>query len=387
MINTDRLVQSFLSLSLIDGIHGNEKEVAQEILRRCNALGMESHMDNAGSTFGGNTGNIHTRLKGTIDAQPVLLCAHMDTIQSTKNLKHVLQNGIIATDGTTILGGDDRSGLAIIFEILQTIHDKKIPHGPIEVLCTVCEEAGMHGAKYIKRSDFSAPFGFVFDCQASPGNYIVEAPGAVSFKAAVRGRSAHAAVSPEKGIHAIEIASKAIATLKLGRWDHTGMMNIGTIHGGTSINVVPDLVEITGETRNANEEKLLYQIEYIKKAFHTVAAELGGSVDLTFTEKYGGYQFNDDSPMIRIASAAIREAGLEPTPLKYAGGSDANVLNKNGIPMLNLGVGFKNAHSFQEYIAVEDLVTTARIGLNIVRTIAKNENIISESTTIDSSSH
>jgi tripeptide aminopeptidase len=386
MIHPDRLVQNFLGLSLIDGIHGNESDVAKEMVRRFTVLGMESHMDDAGSTFGGNTGNIHARLNGTVDVQPVLLCAHMDTVQSTKGLKHVLHNGTIATDGTSILGGDDRSGLAIILEIMNTLQDEKIPHGPIEILCTVCEEAGMHGAKYITRSDFSAPFGFVFDCQASPGNYIVEAPAAVSFRATVKGRSAHAAVSPEKGIHAIEIAGKAIAALRLGRWDHTGMMNIGTIHGGTSINVVPDLVEITGETRNANEEKLHYQIDCIKKAFHTAAAELGGSVDLTFTEKYGGYQFSDESPMIRIASAAIREAGLEPTPLKYAGGSDANVLNKNGIPMLNLGVGFKNAHSFQEYIAVQDLVATAQIGLNIVRAIAKSENGISESTTIDSNS-
>jgi tripeptide aminopeptidase len=371
MVNNDRLVQNFLTLGLIDGIHGKESDVAREMTGRFDTLGMESRIDDAGSTFGGNTGNIHARMKGTVDVQPVLLCAHMDTVQSTKNLKHVLKNGTIATDGTTILGGDDRSGLAIILEILQTLHDEKIPHGPIEVLCTVCEEAGMHGAKYVKRSDFSAPFGFVFDCQASPGNYIVEAPAAVSFKAVVHGRSAHAAVSPEKGIHAIEIASKAIAALKLGRWDQTGMMNIGTIHGGTSINVVPDVVEITGETRNANEEKLKYQIEYIKKAFHNAAADAGGTVDLTFVEKYGGYQFTDENPMIRIASAAIREAGLEPTPLKYAGGSDANVLNKNGIPMLNLGVGFKNAHSFQEYIAVEDLIITARIGLNLVRQIAK----------------
>lgn len=371
MVNNDRLVQNFLTLGLIDGIHGKESDVAREMTVRFDALGMESRIDDAGSTFGGNSGNIHARLKGTVDVQPVLLCAHMDTVQSTKNLKHVLKNGTIATDGTTILGGDDRSGLAIILEILQTLHDEKIPHGPIEVLCTVCEEAGMHGAKFVKRSDFSAPFGFVFDCQASPGNYIVEAPAAVSFKAVVHGRSAHAAVSPEKGIHAIEIASKSIAALKLGRWDQTGMMNIGTIHGGTSINVVPDVVEITGETRNANEEKLKYQIEYIKKAFHNAASDAGGTVELTFVEKYGGYQFTDENPMIRIASAAIREAGLEPTPLKYAGGSDANVLNKNGIPMLNLGVGFKNAHSFQEYIAVEDLITTARIGLNLVRQIAK----------------
>jgi tripeptide aminopeptidase len=370
MINDERLVKTFLALGLIDGVHGSELDVAREIRRRLEVLGISSSMDCAGSSFGGNAGNVRARIEGTITAAPVLLCAHMDTVQSTKDLRHVVQNGMIKTDGTTILGGDDRSGVAIILELLETLHENQIPHGPIEVLFTVCEEAGMHGAKFITRSDYSSPYGYIFDCQASPGNYIVEAPGAVAFTARVRGRSAHAAVSPEKGIHAIEIASKSIAALKLGRWDNTGMLNIGTIHGGSAINIVPDAVEITGETRNANDQKLRSQIEYIQSVFQTTAADLGGSVDMTFVEKYGGYQFSEDHPMIRTARAAITAAGLEPNALNYAGGSDANVLNKNGIPMLTLGVGFKNAHSFDECIEVKDLVTTAVIGMNIIRGIA-----------------
>ncbi|MCX6136181.1 MAG: M20/M25/M40 family metallo-hydrolase [Ignavibacteriales bacterium] len=204
---------------------------------------------------------------------------------------------------------------------------------------------------------------------------MVEAPAAVSFTATVRGRSAHAAVSPEKGIHAIEIAGKAIAALKLGRWDDTGMLNIGTIHGGTAINVVPDQVVITGETRNAEEAKLHSQIEYIKTTFENAARESGGSVEIVFVEKYGGYQFSDHDAVVAVAREGIIAAGLEPTALKYAGGSDANVLNKAGIPMLNLGVGFKNAHSFQECIAVSDLIKTAEIGLHIVQIAGRTENI------------
>jgi len=251
------------------------------------------------------------------------------------------------------------------------LREQRLHHGSIEVLFTVAEEAGMHGAKHIKRSDFEAEFGFVFDCQASPGNYIVEAPGAVSFTAAVRGRSAHAAVSPEKGVHAIQIASKAIAALKLGRWDHTGMLNIGTIQGGTAINVVPDLVKVTGETRNANESKLHAQIEHIRAAFNNAASDEGGSVDMEFVEKYGGYQFTEEIPMIVAARSGIAAAGFHPTPLKYAGGSDANILNKKGFPVLNLGVGFTNAHSFQECIAIRDLVAAAEIGLETVQAVAK----------------
>jgi tripeptide aminopeptidase len=237
----------------------------------------------------------------------------------------------------------------------------------MEIIFTVCEEAGMHGAKFINRSEVNAEFGFVFDCQASPGNYIIEAPGAYSFKATVRGCSAHAAVSPEKGIHAIQIASRAISQLKLGRWAETGMLNIGTIHGGTSVNVIPDEVVITGETRNANETELQEQIEYIRTMFENCSNEMGGRVELVFIEKYGGYQFYNDEPVVIAARNGITAAGFDPIPIKYPGGSDANVFNKKGLPALNLGVGFKNAHSFQECIAVNDLAAAANIGLNIVQ--------------------
>ena len=290
----------------------------------------------------------------------------MDTIQSTKNLKHVIKDGIISSDGTTILGGDNRSGLAVVLEILNVLIEQSIQHGPIEVLFNVCEEAGMFGAKYLKRSDLESDYGFVFDCQASPGSYIVEAPGASSFIAKFHGKSAHAAVSPEKGINAIQIASNAISQLKLGRWDQTGMLNIGTIEGGTSINVIPDMVEVTGETRNSDKEKLHIQIEYIRNAFENTAADLGGTVELKFVEKYGGYKFEEDAPVILAARRGISAAGYEPKPISYPGGSDANILNNNGITALNLGVGFKNAHSFQEYISVQDLTSATEIGLNVV---------------------
>jgi tripeptide aminopeptidase len=366
LINQERLVESFKSLTLIDGIHGKELTIAGYLMKTLKSLGLDAAMDNAGSTYGGNAGNVIGHLPGKTNAAPIFLCAHMDTVQPTKNLKHVIEDSVITTDGTTILGGDDRAGVAVILEILRVLQECNLEHGPIEILFNVCEEAGMYGAKYIKASSLQSTFGFVFDCQASPGAYIVEAPGAVAFSAKVRGKSAHAAVSPEKGIHAIQIAARAIANLRLGRWDETGMLNIGTIKGGVSINVIPDYVEITGETRNANKEKLQNQMDYIRSTFEQAANEAHGIVEIKFSEKYGGYQFDESTKVIAIAKKGIQAAGYEPAPIRYPGGSDANVLNNSGILALNLGVGFKNAHSFQEKIAIADLAGTARIGLNIV---------------------
>lgn len=369
MVNRERIINNFKTLTAIDGIHGNEINIANELITQLTQIGLQVKMDNAGESFGGNAGNLIASLPGNIYAMPIFLCAHMDTILPTANLKHNISDGKIKSDGTTILGADDRAGITIILEILNVIKENSIPHGKIEILFTVCEEAGMFGAKNISHLNLDSKFGYIFDCQASPGNYIVEAPSAVRFNLFVNGQEAHAAVSPEKGIHAIQIASKAIAQLRIGRWADTGMLNIGTIKGGTAINVVPKIVEITGEIRNADADELKLQKQHIIDSFNIAAKELGGSVEIQFLEKYGGYKFEGIEPMIKIAKKAISDAGLSPNAIKYPGGSDANIFNNNGIPALNLGIGMKNAHSVNEMIAIDDLVKTTEIGLNLIRNI------------------
>lgn len=366
MINRNRIVETFIELSRIDGIHGDEREISKLLIEKLKKLNCSVKTDDAHTTFGGNTGNIIARLKGNVNKKSMFLCAHMDTIKSTAKLKHVIKDGLIETDKSTILGGDDRAGISVILEVIEVIRENSIEHGPIEVVFTVCEEAGMHGAKFINKEALQSKMGFVFDCQASPGNYIVEAPGAVSFKAKFIGQSAHAAVSPEKGINAIFIASEAISKLKLGRIDKTGMMNIGTIAGGEAINVVPDTVIVTGETRNADTDSLNNQIENIRSTFKNVADKYSGEVEINFTSKYGGYKFKGNESLIEIAKRAIEKTNIKPTPIEYPGGSDANVFNSNDIPALNLGVGFNNAHSFEERIKIDDLVKTAEIALNII---------------------
>jgi len=376
MINSERIVNTFIELSSIDGISGNELEIANLVIKKLTNLKCKVFMDNAGESFGGNSGNIIACFEGNISAESIFFSSHLDSIKTTKNIKHIITNGIIETDKTTILGGDDRAGIAIVLEILEVILENNIPHAPIEIIFTVCEEDGMHGSKNISKDSIKSKFGFVFDCQAFPGNYIVEAPGAVSFNAIFKGKSAHAAVSPEKGVNAIFIASKAISKLKLGRWDETGMLNIGIINGGEAINVVPDKVEIAGETRNADEKLLMNQINYIESTFKLSAQELKGEVEVKFNHKYGGYKFTGQEKMIQIASEAIRNSGMEPNPIKYSGGSDANIYNSNGIAALNLGVGFNNAHSFDEKIAIKDLVKTAEIGLNIIKLISFESKLL-----------
>jgi tripeptide aminopeptidase len=372
MIDRQRLVQTFLELVRIDGISGNEAAMAQALAARLTALGIPSQQDAAGSACAGNAGNVIGRLEATAPgAPPILLSAHMDTVQPTRGIKPALRDGVIASDQTTILGADDRAGISAILEILAVLKERRLPHGPIEIVFTVAEEIGMHGAKFLKRADLQARLGFVFDSSAPPGNVVVQAPGAVAFKIFVHGKAAHAAVWPEKGVHAIQIAGRALADLKLGRVGEIGTVNVGLIQGGKAINVVPDCVELQGEVRSPDEEEINALLHDIERRFAAVAKKAGGSIAFEATRKYAGFRLTDQDQVVQVVAAAIARAGFQPKTIKYPGGSDANVFNEKGIPTVNLGLGVHGAHSFQESITVDNLAAAAKIGLEIVNTAAQ----------------
>ncbi len=364
----DRIVARFLGLVAVDGASGHESDVAAAVLRQLEEVGVTAWTDGAAATYGGDSGNVLARIPGTVPAPALLLCAHLDTVLPTRGVRPLVQpDGLITSDGTTILGADDRAGVAVLLEVLHRLRRDGFPHGPLEVAFTVSEEAGMHGSKALDTSLLEARQGLVLDSSAPCGSFVIEAPGAAAFTAVVTGRSAHAALAPEKGIHAIRIAAEAVSRLKLGRWDTTGMLNVGTIQGGTSINTVPDRVEVKGETRSPSRDGLAAQMAHVEEAFRGAAAGAGGSVDLEWTPKYAGFSLGPDEPIVRTVTRGLEEAGLEPRPLRYAAGSDANVLNGRGIACVNLGLGYRDPHSTKESIPVSSLVTSVALGLAIVR--------------------
>ncbi len=371
MADQVRVIELFLQLAKVDGTSGNEGGVAEVVRQRLSELSIVTTMDGAGSTFGGQSGNLIGHVPGTLPVPALLLCAHLDTVAPTLGLKPQFPaEDLITSDGSTILGADDRAGIAIIIEILQQLSERNIPHGPLDLVFTVCEEAGMHGAKALDVSNLKATVGLIFDSSAPCGSFVVEAPAAVVFEAVVHGRAAHAAVWPEKGVHAIQIAAQAISRLKQGRWGTTGMLNIGTIRGGTAINVIPDRVEILGEFRSPHPEELQTQKAHVREAFEETAAAAGGSVDLTWTPKYDGFSLDPEEPIVCAVTQGIAAAGFEPKSLRYPGGSDANVLNGRGIACVNLGLGYRNVHSHQEAMPVQCLVDSVSIGLSIIQSLA-----------------
>lgn len=360
MTDSDRLLQTFLRLVRISSPSGDEGEVVEAIGQELRALGLAVERDAAG--------NLLARLDGPESAgEPLLLTAHMDTVRPCERVTPVIQGDVISSDGSTILGADDKAGVAIILEALRTLLEEGGPHRPIEALFTVGEESGLDGAKALAPTWLRARMGIGLDSGGDPGMMVASAPSHDTLVAAIHGRAAHAGVIPEAGVNAILVAAEAISAMPLGRVDAETTANIGIIAGGLATNIVPDLVTLHGEARSHDPAKLEAQTRAMVQALEQSAQARGATVDIRVTREYEGYRFSEGDPIIRLVSAAMRSLGLSPILHDTGGGSDANILNAAGISTVQISAGMAEAHTTREHVALSDMVAATRIVLECVR--------------------
>src|SRR3954468_19541039 len=215
MINQERIKNLLLELVQIDSHSRKERDVAERIKKYCEDIGAQVEIDDAGAQVGGNSGNVIARFPGTLaGTQTIMMSAHMDTVVPGEGVKPIVEGDIIRTDGTTVLGGDDKSGCAVIIEVIRCLQEQNIPHTPIEAIFSICEEVGLLGAKNVDVSQIKSKYGIVFDSD-DPGFLFTRGPSANHLEFAVHGLEAHAGVAPEEGLSAIRIAAEAIANMKL----------------------------------------------------------------------------------------------------------------------------------------------------------------------------
>lgn len=375
MVNKDRIVDEFLRMVQIDSPSLHERDMADYLKRKLTSMGLEVIEDEAGHVIGNTcdnqTGNLIATMKGSMaDVPTVLFSAHMDTVEPGRGVKPVIREGTIYSDGTTILGGDDKAGIAAILEAIQVLQENQIPHGDLEFVFTVAEEGGLRGAKNLDYQRLKAEFGYVLDCDGQAGTIITKAPAQYRIKASVIGKAAHAGISPEQGVNAIVVASRAISLMKLGRLDEDTTANIGVITGGKATNIIPDLVNIEGETRSTDPEKLEKQTDEIVRILEQTAREMDARVIVDKDFLYPRLKLEDTSEVVRIAMAAAGNIGQKPVLVSTGGGSDANIINGYGIPTANLGIGMSKVHSTEEFITIDNLVLNARYVLEIMKTIS-----------------
>ena len=267
VLNFTRMKDHFLEIIQIDSLSKKERAVALVLQKQLALLGAVVTYDDAGEAIGGEIGNLIARLPASDPSRgPILLSAHMDTVVPGEGIKPICDGDIIRSDGTTILGGDDKSGIAIIIEVLRTLTEQKIPHGEIEVVFTICEEYGLVGAKHLDLSQLNSKYGLVLDCDHADFLF-TKSPAADRLEFTVHGVEAHAGVCPEEGISAIQIAADAISRMPLGRIDFETTANIGLIEGGAAVNIVPKTVHLRAEARSHSQEKLAAQSTRMRDCF------------------------------------------------------------------------------------------------------------------------
>jgi tripeptide aminopeptidase len=357
LIDQDRLLNTFLALIQIDSPSGQEAEVGAELARRLRALDMAVRVEDIGNVLG----------RWNADGAPLLLSAHMDTVAPGLGIKPVVENGVIYSDGTTILGADDKSGVAVILEVLTVLHEQG-HRTAVEVVFSVGEETGLLGAKAVDVEWLCAREALVLD-SGGPLHHIVHgAPSSDKLDATVHGRAAHAGSHPEDGINAIQVASQAIANMPLGRIDDETTSNIGIIRGGEAVNVVPDRVYIRGEARSHDEDKLDAQIAAMRGALEkAVAAHLGARLEIESRRTYHAYRLPQDTALIQRITAALA-AMDEPAPEFHlsGGGSDANIFNERGITAVPISTGMQSVHTNQECILLSDMVRCAELVMRML---------------------
>jgi len=372
VIDERRLSDLFMSLVRTDSVSRQEAAIAGQVATLLASLGASVIFDHANAHTGGDIGNLIARFPGTVDIPPMMLNAHLDTVEPGRGVKPVVENGVFHSDGTTILGADDKSAVAILIEVMRVLQDSGRPYGPIELVLTVSEEIGLQGARYLDYSLLKSTFGYALDT-TDTDVIVTRAPALNRIEIQMHGRDAHAGVAPEAGINAIHLAAKAISRLTVGRIDDETTCNIGTIEGGKAANIVPSLVKIKGEVRSHDPIQLAAVTQKMVDTFndvvdaHKAHPEDGlPAVEISVEEEFAATRIPDDHPVVAMAMAAARNLGRSLRTIRTGGGADANIFFAKGIITGVMGTGMRDMHSVRESVALADMVRTAELVLEII---------------------
>ncbi|MCS7199583.1 MAG: M20/M25/M40 family metallo-hydrolase [Caldimicrobium sp.] len=382
MIDEDRLLLEFKTLLTIESPSKREGKLAYYLADLFEALGYSSYFDKSGEHTNSEVGNLIVKIPGKIEAPPLLLCAHLDTVGPWEGIEVIEEEDLFRSNGKTILGADDKAGIAVLVELAKVLRENPLLHAPIEMVFTTCEEIGLLGAKNLDFKLLQAKLGLVLDSE-DPTEVINAAPSSYQFNLKIYGKAAHAGLEPEKGINAIKILAQIITNLPTGRLDKETTMNIGKINGGTYVNIVPDLAFVEGEMRSHSEEKLNSLKIEIEKAVKEIVDNYPQKINnlpsytIDFTSVFNAFYIPEEDPYAKLIKEAGKTLNLEITFKRKEGGSDANIFNTKGIKTFILGTGMQKVHTTEEFIRKKDLILCAKLVLAIVKLYSENFKALS----------
>ncbi|QSO45792.1 M20/M25/M40 family metallo-hydrolase [Alicyclobacillus mengziensis] len=362
-MNTKEAESQFLELVQIDSLSFQEGKIARRLAEILKSYGCTVRFDDASTALGGETGNLIAHMPGNPVRPTVLLTSHMDTVVPGTGIKpQIDEQGVVWSDGSTVLGADDKAGLTAILLALKVLSSSHVDeHCPIDIVFTIAEEQGLQGSRQVDCTALDSKVGLCLDSSGSLGTIVVAGPTQVKWSAEFRGRAAHAGVAPERGVSAIKMAATAVSRMPHGRLSANTTVNVGSFVGEGPTNVVRDRVTLQGEARGLDEEELWPVVRNMEQIFQETASEFGGSVQFREEKMYSGFSFGEDSHLRRVVEKAMESVGLQPFAVKSGGGSDANIFTQNGIPTLNVGIGYEDIHSTSEHVALSDIVRAAKV--------------------------
>ncbi|MFZ5775180.1 MAG: M20/M25/M40 family metallo-hydrolase [Thermodesulfobacteriota bacterium] len=380
-IDSERLAQLFVTMCEIDSPSGQEARMAHFLKALFGREFPEATIeeDDSAPKTGADCGNLIIRFAGQLPGTPIFFNCHTDTVVPSLGVKVRREGRRFFSSGDTVLGGDDKAGIAILIEAVRAIREAGLPHLPFELLFTTSEEIGLRGAKALDVSLLRARQGYALD-STGVDLAILGAPAANHFTIAVHGVAAHAGLHPERGINAIQLLSRCIADLPTGRLDEESTSNLGVIRGGKATNIVPEFAEVDGEVRSHSMEKLAVHTRRIEERVKSVisawqppaGADLpeGTRPRLEFrcNQEYPAMRLTQEDEVVRRVLRAGERLGRTIRCISAGGGSDANILNGHGIATVILGIGMDKVHSTEETIDLADMIRTTELVASMLTT-------------------
>lgn len=357
IINRERLQRTFIDLASISSPSFAEDAVFTYIAENLHALGLACHFQEYDRGR-----NLVAVLEASDAALPAIaLVAHADTVGPCGEITVHCDGITVKSDGTTVLGGDDKTAIAEIIETICVITEQDLPHGRIEIIVTSAEEVGLVGAKHLDISGLHAKHCLVLDASGEIGTAVIGAPHQVSFTITCGGKKAHAGIEPEKGVNAIVVAAAIVQGFPVGRLDEHSVANYGSIAGGGASNIVPDRISLHGELRSHDKSLLESHLDRLKRTIDAVSASFGIVSTLEVVEEYSAYRIAENDPLLGLVHAAVSASGLPFKAIVAGGGSDANILSARGLSCVNLACGMRQVHTNEEYVVIDDLVSTSAV--------------------------
>lgn len=367
-MNKERLLETFSDLVSIYSPSLRERYVCDYLKDKFSGLGFSLHEDLVGEIFGGDCGNLYGFLPGDESLEPLLFCAHMDTVEPASGKKAIFHDdGLITSNGETILGSDALSGVSAIIEAITTIKEEDINHRPLEILFCVAEEIYGLGSKFFDYSMVKSKESYTLDLSGKVGSAAYKAPSLLTFEIRIKGKSAHSSFKSNDNVNAIMVAAKALVQTKVGRIDEKSTCNIGLIKGGRALNIVPDLCVLEGEIRSYSHDETFTVLDEITKIFSQVAEEHGAKIEVKHELRIEAYETQLNHSVVKRFQNTCEKLDIPCKLCSTLGGSDNNNIEQHGINGLVLAAGMNNCHSCEEYSSVSELEKITKIVIELMK--------------------